>query len=99
MISIKQIRDELKQVRYYYANRQTFDRNMHITGNAKFIEIIKKYNEAIVEAEPLLYNIYASLYLENNTQMSLGEIWGYSQEHICYLNNKLVSYFYKRLNS
>lgn len=62
------------------------------------IEKLDIYNKAICLAPPRLYDLYISLYLQNNTQDSLSEKLGYSIEHISRLNSQLVKFFEKELN-
>ena len=97
-MTIDQIRAELMQVRYYYANKELLDKSMQLTGNADFLEIIKKYNSAILAAEPKLYSLYVHLYLENYTQASLANKWTFAPEYIQRLHARLLNFLHKQLN-
>ena len=44
-------------------------------------------------AKPRLYDIYVTLYVENNTQASAAEKWGCSEGYIRYLNRQLYAFF------
>lgn len=94
----QQVREDLMQIRYYYVNKDLMDRNMRKTGNVKFLEIVNKYNDAICHATPRNYSMYASLYIENGTQIGLAVEWGYTPEHIQYLHQGLISFFVKYFN-
>jgi DNA-dependent RNA polymerase auxiliary subunit epsilon len=61
------------------------------------LEKIENYNAAICSAPPRLYDLYVSLYLDNQTQDSLSEKLGYTIEYISRLNTKLVKYLQKNL--
>ena len=97
-MTVNQIREELMQVRYYYANKELLDQSMQITGNAEFLEMIKKYNSSILAAEPKLYAVYVYLYLENYTQVALANKWGFAPEYIQRLHSRLLNFFHKQFN-
>ncbi len=94
-MTLNEIRKELQQIKFYYSNKEELDRSMSLTGNAEFMEIVEKYNKAILSAEPKFYCLYAGLYLDCHTQESLGDKWGYTQEHISYMHNGLLKFFQK----
>jgi hypothetical protein len=58
---------------------------------------IQKYNDAIRFAPPRLYELYVSLYINNNTFESLAEKSGFSYDYIQKLNRKLVKYFQEHI--
>lgn len=98
MPTLKAIREDLKEIRYYYARKSTFDEAFTLTG--KMCEISNKanlYNTAIQKATPRLFDIYYSLYIKNNTQESLSEKLGYSSQYIQKLNDQLVRFLQKEL--
>lgn len=97
-MSNKYIKEDLQNIRYYFSRKEKFDKVSDSIGKNEFSETVKKYNEAICLAPPKLYDLYISLYVENNTQESLAEKLGYTFEYISRLNSKLVKFFYERLN-
>lgn len=90
-----EIREDLRMIRYYYARKKVFDNAQLNVGENQFSDIINKYNEAIRSADPRLYDLYVSLYVENNTQESLADKFGFCIEYISRLNTKLVRYLGK----
>lgn len=92
------IREDLKNIRYYYSREALFDKVIDKVGKNMILEKIKKYNSAICSASPKLYDLYVSLYLQNNTQDSLSEKMGYSIEHISRLNSQLIKFFEEKLS-
>lgn len=92
-MTIKTIRDDLKNIRYYYSRKDIFDQATSAIGKNAILKTIALYNEAICLATPRLYDLYVSLYLQNNTQESLSNKLGYSIEHISRLNKQLVEFF------
>lgn len=89
------IRNDLKEIRYYYSRLSVFDKALENVGKNVILEKIEKYNKAICLATPRLYDLYVSLYLQNNTQDSLSEKLGYTIETISRLNSQLVKFFQK----
>lgn len=94
-MTLNEIRTDLVQIRYYYANKEVLEKAVSNTGDPLFMARIEKYNEAIRHAQPREYCLYVNLYMENNTQESLAVKWGYSTDNIQHLNNKLLRFFQK----
>lgn len=97
MTTVNTIREELKEIRYYMSRKAVFDRTASCVGKNTIEKRIELYNRYICDATPRLYDLYVSLYLDNNTQESLSEKLGYSMEHICRLNTQLVKFFQQKL--
>lgn len=95
----KQIRSELKEVRYYYARKDVFDKAFKEIDNNVITELVKKYNEAVCTAPPKLFDIYVSLYVNNNTQESLSEQLDYSPDYVHKLNDKLIKFLQEKLSA
>lgn len=94
MKSAKEIRSDLKDIRYYYSRKSMFDEARKYTGDtAKILKKVDIYNKAITEAPARLFDLYYSLYVQNHTQESFGELLGYSQQYIQRLNDGLVRFF------
>lgn len=97
-MELNEIRDDLKEIRYYYSRKFVFDGlEKNITNNA-IQEKIDKYNCAMRVANVQLFDIYISLYLQNNTQESLAETLGYSVEYVSRLNKRLLTYLFEHFN-
>lgn len=91
-MELEKIREELKNIRYYYSRRDVFEKASVSVGKNTTLDIIQKYNDVICSAPPRLYDLYVSLYLQNNTQESLADKFGYTAEHISRLNRQLVKF-------
>ena len=98
MLSLFQIRNDLKDIRYYVSRKKVFDDNSNFVGVNNITEKLKIYNDAVCSASPRLYDLYVSLYLNNQTQESLSALMGYSFQTISRLNVQLLNHFYKKLN-
>ena len=93
------IREDLKDIRYYYSRKELFDKaSTYRVGKSTIEDKVNTYNDAICSAPPRLYDLYISLYLQNHTQESLSEKLGYTFEYVSWLNTQLVRFFQKKLN-
>ena len=97
MLNLSTIRDDLKEIRYYYSHRDIFEKASKQIGEHSCIEKISKYNNAIRYAPARLYELYVSLYLDNNTLESLADKEGYSYVHIQRIHGQLVKFFQEKL--
>lgn len=61
MESMDTIRKELKEVRYYYANREMFDQAAKDVGENEIIKTVNRYNAAVQKAPAKLYALYIGL--------------------------------------
>ncbi len=99
MVTSEQIKDELKEIRYYMSRKAVFDKSAESVGKSCIEKRMALYNRYICDASPRLYDIYVSLYLDNNSQESLAEKTGYSIVHIWRLNSRLIKFFQQKMNS
>lgn len=97
MPTLNCIREELKEIRYYVSRKEIFEKAECCVGHNAVEQRLEIYNKYICEAPARLYDLYVSLYLDNNTQESLSEKMGYSIEHICRLNTRLVKFFQDKM--
>ena len=97
MKSTLEIREDLKDIRYYYSRKDMFEKASQSIGKNTIYEKVEMYNNLICLAPPKLYDIYVSLYLNNNTQDSLADKLGYTIEHISRLNSQLVKFLHSSL--
>ncbi len=97
MLPLNKIREDLKEIRYYYARKEIFDSAIGGIGLNKVFDTVKKYNTAVQNAPPRLYDLYICLYVKNYTQESLSIELGYTPEYIQMQHKKLLlflqSYF------
>lgn len=96
-MTAKNIRDDLRDIRYFYSRKELFDKSAMAVGTSIIFEKVEKYNKAICSAPPRLYDIYVSIYLNNNTQESLADKLGYTNEYISMLHTQLINFFKKNL--
>mgnify|MGYP001084173082 FL=1 len=99
MRDLAEIRNDLKDIKYYYSRKSTFDEASDYLGIPNNIIVkVKIYNEAMQDAPPKLYDIYYSLYVKNYTQESLADKLGFTLDYIQKANAELIRYI-KRLEN
>lgn len=98
MVKIKDIREDLNNIRYYYSRKKMLDEAFRSLGYNSIVKKVEVYNELIKEASPQLFDLYVSLYINNNTQEALSEAMCYTRETVNLLNKKLLLYFQERLS-
>ena len=91
-MTIQAVREDLREIRYYFMCKRRLEDHVELAGNNRVVELVERYNSAMQKAPVRLYDLYASLYLENNTQEGLAEKWCYSKEYIKVLCKKLHKY-------
>lgn len=97
MVSSEQIRKELQEIRYYYTRKDSLEEASYSIGPIPIKRILEKYNCAIREAPLRLYDLYACLYIRNETQEAIANEWGYTSQYIRKLICRLFSYFKQKL--
>ena len=76
-MTLDQVKSDLKEIQYYYAKQKELDGASRTIGASK---IAKKVE---------LYEVYVSLYVNNNTQLTLSFDWDCSLEYVKRLTRKL----------
>lgn len=95
MLTLKQIRDDLKDIRYYYSRKEAFEHGFRVIGESGIVGKAKRYNTAMQSAPTRLYDIYVGLYARNLTQEALSIELGYTPEYIQILNKRLLLFLQK----
>ena len=98
MLSLKKIREDLREIRYYYSRKEMFDEAFRQVASNAVSEKVRRYNEAVKTAPPRLYDMYISLYVKNYTQEGLSIELGYTPEYIQMQNKKLLLFLQSRIN-
>lgn len=98
MNDLQIIRQELKDIRYYYSRKAIFDEAKIVLGEThEIVDKAKQYNKIMLNAPPDIYDIYYSLYVKNNTQESLADLLGFTVQYIQKLNEKIVQFIYTKM--
>lgn len=92
-MTIKEIKEDLKEIQYYYAHEKDFERANKIVGQNRITAKAERYNAAVRNAPPRLYDVYLSLYVYFNTQIVAADDMDLSVSHIKRLNRQLCEFF------
>ena len=98
MINANQIREDLRDIKYYYTHKNVFEEAKAELGESKIMKTVRKYNDIIVSAPAKFYDLYLSLYMCGHTQESLSLKLCYTREYIRLLNKEFIDYLIKKLN-
>ena len=98
MLTLKQIRDDLKDIRYYYSRKEAFEQGFRVVGTNDIVGKAKRYNTVMQSAPTRLYDIYVGLYARNLTQEALSIELCYTPEYIQILNKRLLLFLQKTMS-
>lgn len=98
MIAPECVRNDLRDIRYYYSRKKQLDDAACSLGALPIMRKVEKYNCVIREAPLKLYDLYVSLYLKGQTQEAVSIELGYTPQYIRKLIVELISYFSKNVN-
>ena len=98
MKTLNEIREDLRNIRYYYSRKKVIDEGFENTGVNSFVDTVELYNNIMKQAKPRFYDLYVSLYVKNNTQESLADELCYTPEYVQMLNKKLLKFLQESLN-
>lgn len=98
MIQLNQIREDLKDIRYYHSRKELLDKAIQLSGKSEILRKIDIYNNAMLYAPPKLLDVYYSLYFQNHTQESLAAELGFTIDYIFKLHKQLLKFLQKQLS-
>lgn len=96
-MTIKQIKEDLKDIKFYYSKQQDIEKAAKVVGPCEMQEKVERYNKAVCKAPAKLYSLYIALYVNNNTQLVVSRDWDYSPDYIRHLNDKLCAFLLEQL--
>lgn len=97
MKTFNAIRDDLRNIRYYYSHKDEMSQTAKIVGECNILKTVEAYNGIACQAPPKLYDLYYFMYVENNTQEAAAEKYGYAREHVTRLNKQLLRFIQNHL--
>ena len=92
-----EVRQELKTIRGYYAERQALESEFLLLPH-KTAKLVQAYADVIYDAPLDLYRVYFALYVKGLTQEAAAEELNYCTEYIRQKNKRLLEYFQSRRN-
>jgi len=97
MATLQQIREDLREIRYYYSRQTLFDAFSITIVQSSVLDKVARYNLALKNAPARLYCLYIALYVKNNTQKTLSYNWNCSVDYIKHLNKLLCNYLLSKV--
>ncbi|MDE6867639.1 MAG: hypothetical protein K2J83_00640 [Clostridia bacterium] len=97
-MTLKEIREDLQEIRYYFTHKAAFDNAIKVIGVNSVMDKVERYNKIFQNAPARMYDLYLGLYVNGNTQEAYAEEAGYSAQHVRALNKQLVLYLQKVMN-
>lgn len=91
-MNLSEIMEDLKDIRYYYAHKDVFESAARENVYNDVVRKVRKYTALVEKAPPILFDLYVSLYMLNNTQAAFAYDRDYTTNYIKELNNKLCLY-------
>ena len=97
-MTLQQIREDLREIRYYYAKQKEFEQAARCGVGNKIVDKIVLYNKAIASAPMKLYDLYIALYVQNNSLVAVADDWDYSDAHMKWLSRQLNQFLLSLLS-
>lgn len=94
-MTLNEIREDLREIRYYFTHKAAFDNAVKLIGTNAVVEKVERYNKIFQNAPARMYDLYLGLYVNGYTQEAYAEEAGYCPQHIQELNKQLVLYLQK----
>ena len=98
MITSKEVREDLKTIKYYYARKKVIDAEFENAEENRFKELAKKYNDIAKKGPAKMYDLFVLLYKKNYTQESFSNAMCYAKNYVYQLNRKLIEFIVNELN-
>ncbi len=98
MKTIKKVKEELSEIRYYYSKIKDFEKISVVIGESDVCKLVARYNKVIRRGSIRFYDLYISLYVNNNSLSVVAEDWGINYYYVSRLNKQLCDFLVKELN-
>lgn len=96
-MTLDEVKADLRELRYYYSKQRDLDGASHLVGKSVIAEKAERYNAAVRKAPVKLYDLYVSLYVNNNTQLVVALDWDCTVDYIKQLCYKLRVFLKKEM--
>lgn len=60
-MTVKEIREDLQETRYYYTHKAAFDGAVKLIGENNVVEKVERYNKIFQKAPARMYDIHNSI--------------------------------------
>lgn len=71
-----EIKQELKELKYYYWMKSTIDRNTKVVPPEHILNVVDRYTNLMKNAESQVYGIFVQVYVENATLTAIATTEG-----------------------
>ena len=89
---------DLKEIKYYFAHKDFFEKSYSITGENKVLKIIDKYNEAICNSDQRLHEIYILMYIQGLQWEVIASSKPCSMDYLARHHKKLIDFLQKNID-
>ena len=96
--ALDRIRKHLKEIRYYYTHKETFNLAAQNGVNSSVTMKVRQYNRIVESAPPMLFDLYVSLYMGDQLQQAFADERGLTPNYVKDLHNELCLFFQQALN-
>lgn len=97
MTTLNEIRDELKEVKYYYSRQKYLDEAVGFVGVNEVMKIVHKYNAIACKAPIMLYDVYVCRIVKGLTQEATAMEFGIAADYSQKLYKQLLLYFQQKI--
>lgn len=97
MVSLSEIRADLREIRYFYSRQKIFADATKIVGSNSIVEKAQKYNDYMKNAPVRLCDLYIGLYVRGLTQEALAVELGYTPEYVQMIHKQLLLYLQEQM--
>ncbi len=98
MKTIKKVKEDLSEIKYYYSKIKDFEKISVVVGESDVCKLVARYNKVIRRGSIKFYDLYVSLYVNNNSLSVVAEDWGINYYYVSRLNKQLCDFFVEELN-
>jgi hypothetical protein len=98
MKTIKKVKEDLSEIKYYYSKIKDFEKISVVVGESDVCKLVARYNKVIRRGSIKFYDLYVSLYVNNNSLSVVAEDWGINYYYVSRLNKQLCDFFVKEFN-
>lgn len=98
-MTITQVKRELEEIKYYYANQTDFDIAARSIGESDASKTAKRYNEAVTHSAAELYALYVALYVNGSSQFEYATEIDMCTSSVYLKNKKLYEFFVDYFNN
>ena len=88
-VTLKQIRADLKDIRYYYSLQDVFEKGKKVIYPKAVLDKVERYANAMKNASAKLYALYVSLYVNGIKQVEFAHDMRFDIVYVKELNREL----------